>query len=110
MTQAYEMAVDALGLALTCREKKHQPHLPKKGRGIIPAFFTFVFPILFDIPHSRCSRHSLPAVVVGTDSVDVGPVHFRIKDIGSSIHGDLRPSVAARVSVAVMTTAGVDSR
>lgn len=25
MTQAYEMAVDALGLALTCREKEHQP-------------------------------------------------------------------------------------
>ena len=25
MTQAYEMAVDALGLALTCREKEQQP-------------------------------------------------------------------------------------
>lgn len=25
MTQAYEMAVDALGLALTCREKERQP-------------------------------------------------------------------------------------
>ena len=25
MAQAYEMAVDALGLALTCREKEHQP-------------------------------------------------------------------------------------
>lgn len=27
MTQAYEMAVDALGLALTCREKEHEPFL-----------------------------------------------------------------------------------
>ena len=25
ITQAYEMAVDALGLALVCREKEHQP-------------------------------------------------------------------------------------
>jgi len=25
MTQAYEMAIDALGLALTCREKERQP-------------------------------------------------------------------------------------
>lgn len=25
MTQAYEMAVNALGLALSCREKEHQP-------------------------------------------------------------------------------------
>lgn len=25
MTQAYEMAVEALGLALVCREKEHQP-------------------------------------------------------------------------------------
>ena len=25
MTQAYEMAIDALGLALTCREKEQQP-------------------------------------------------------------------------------------
>lgn len=25
MAQAYEMAVDALGLALSCREKEHQP-------------------------------------------------------------------------------------
>ncbi len=28
MTQAYEMAVDALGLALTCREKDQQPLPP----------------------------------------------------------------------------------
>lgn len=50
MTQAYEMAVDALGLALTCREKEHQP-LPSASdlTVITPEPDSFLVIVEFDI-------------------------------------------------------------
>ncbi len=36
MTQAYEMAVDALGLALTSREKEHEPFPVSSDPTVIP--------------------------------------------------------------------------
>lgn len=50
MTQAYEMAVDALGLALTCREKEKQP-LPAitDPTAITPDPDSFLVVIEFDI-------------------------------------------------------------
>lgn len=50
MTQAYEMAVDALGLALVCREKEQQP-LPVSSdpTTIIPEPDSFLVVIEFDM-------------------------------------------------------------
>ena len=50
MTQAYEMAVDALGLALTCREKEQQP-FPNASdpTGITPEANSFLVVIEFDM-------------------------------------------------------------
>lgn len=50
MTQAYEMATDALGLALTCREKEQQP-LPdiSDPTAIIPEPDSFLVVIEFDM-------------------------------------------------------------
>lgn len=50
MEQAYEMAVDALGLALTCREKEHQP-LPviSDPAVITPEPDSFLVVIQFDM-------------------------------------------------------------
>lgn len=50
MSQAYEMAVDALGLALTCREKEQQP-LPaiSDPTTIIPEPNSFLVVIEFDM-------------------------------------------------------------
>ena len=50
MTQAYEMAVDALGLALTCREKEQQP-LPDSSdpTTITPEHDAFLVVIEFDM-------------------------------------------------------------
>jgi len=50
MTQAYEMAVDALGLALTCREKEQQP-LPDSSdpTTITPETDAFLVVIEFDM-------------------------------------------------------------
>lgn len=50
MTQAYEMAVDALGFALTCREKERQP-LPAASdpTSIIPEADSFLVVIEFDM-------------------------------------------------------------
>ena len=50
MTQAYEMAVDALGLALSCREKEHQP-LPdiSDPTAITPKPDSFLVVIEFDM-------------------------------------------------------------
>ena len=50
MAQAYEMAVDALGLALTCREKEHQP-LPAASDPtvITPEQDSFLAVIEFDM-------------------------------------------------------------
>ena len=50
MTQAYEMAVDALGLALTCREKEHQPlPNPSDPTAIKPETNSFLAVIEFDM-------------------------------------------------------------
>ncbi|GFI28877.1 antitoxin HicB [Lachnospiraceae bacterium] len=50
MAQAYEMAVDALGLALTCREKEQQP-LPSASdpTTITPESDSFLAVIEFDM-------------------------------------------------------------
>lgn len=50
MTQAYEMAVDALGLALTCREKEQQP-FPNASdpTAITPEANSFLVVIEFDM-------------------------------------------------------------
>lgn len=50
MTQAYEMAVEALGLALTCREKEQQP-LPESSEpeAITPEPNSFLVVIEFDM-------------------------------------------------------------
>lgn len=50
MTQAYEMAVDALGLALTCREKERQP-IPDSSdpTTITPEPDSFLVVIEFDM-------------------------------------------------------------
>lgn len=50
MEQAYEMAADALGLALTCREKEQQP-LPAASdpTAIIPDPDSFIVVIDFDM-------------------------------------------------------------
>lgn len=50
MTQAYEMAVDALGLALTCREKE-QPPFPDSSdpTNITPEPDSFLVVIEFDM-------------------------------------------------------------
>lgn len=50
MTQAYEMAVEALGLALTCREKEQQP-LPESSEpeAITPEADSFLVVIEFDM-------------------------------------------------------------
>ena len=50
MTQAYEMAVDALGLALTCCEKEQQP-FPNASdpTGITPEANSFLVVIEFDM-------------------------------------------------------------
>lgn len=50
MTQAYEMAVDALGLALTCREKEQQP-IPDSSdpTTITPEPDSFLVVIEFDM-------------------------------------------------------------
>lgn len=50
MTQAYEMAVEALGLALTCREKEQQP-LPAASdpTAITPKPDSFLVVIEFDM-------------------------------------------------------------
>ena len=50
MAQAYEMAVDALGLALTCREKEQQP-LPdiSAPTEIVPEPGSFLVVIEFDM-------------------------------------------------------------
>lgn len=60
MTQAYEMAVDALGLALTSREKEHQP-LPAASAptAITPEPNSFLVAIEFDMlayKRRTCSR------------------------------------------------------
>ena len=50
MTQAYEMAVDALGLALTCREKEQQPlPTPSDPTAITPEANSFLVVIEFDM-------------------------------------------------------------
>ncbi len=50
MEQAYEMAVDALGLALTCREKEQQP-IPRATdpMEIVPEPDSFIAVIEFDM-------------------------------------------------------------
>lgn len=50
ITQAYEMAVDALGLALSCREKEQQP-IPTASdpTTIIPESDSFLVVIEFDM-------------------------------------------------------------
>ena len=50
MAQAYEMAVDALGLALVCREKEGQP-IPAASNpaAIVPAPGSFLAVIEFDM-------------------------------------------------------------
>lgn len=50
MTQAYEMAVDALGLALVCRENEQQPFPAiSDPTAIIPAPDSFLVVIEFDM-------------------------------------------------------------
>ena len=50
MAQAYEMAVDALGLALTSRENEHQPlPSPSDPTEIIPELDAFLVVIEFDM-------------------------------------------------------------
>lgn len=51
MTQAYEMAVDALGLALVSREKEQQPLLPiaSDPTTIVPEPESFLVVIEFDM-------------------------------------------------------------
>ena len=50
MTQAYEMAVDALGLALTCREKEQQPFPASSDPTVIsPEPNAFLVVIEFDM-------------------------------------------------------------
>lgn len=50
MTQSYEMAVDALGLALTCREKEQQPFPePSEPTVIKPEPDSFLVVIEFDM-------------------------------------------------------------
>ena len=50
MTQAYEMAVDALGLALTCREKEQLPFpAPSDPTAIFPEPNAFLVVIEFDM-------------------------------------------------------------
>lgn len=50
MSQAYEMAVDALGLALTCREKEQQPFpTVSDPTTIIPEPDSFLVVIEFDM-------------------------------------------------------------
>jgi len=50
MEQAYEMAVDALGLALACREKDHQPLPPcSDPSAIAPEPDSFLAVIGFDM-------------------------------------------------------------
>lgn len=50
MTQAYEMAVDALGLALTSREKEHEPFPVSSDPTVIPPEpNTFLVVIEFDM-------------------------------------------------------------
>lgn len=50
MTQAYEMAVEALGLALTSRENEHQPlPSPSDPTEIVPESNTFLVVIEFDM-------------------------------------------------------------
>ncbi len=50
MTQAYEMAVDALGLALTCREKEQQPFPDSSDpTSITPEPDSFLVVIEFDM-------------------------------------------------------------
>ena len=50
MAQAYEMAVDALGLALTSRENEHQPlPSPSDPPEIIPELDAFLVVIEFDM-------------------------------------------------------------
>ena len=50
MTQSYEMAVDALGLALTCREKEQQPFPePSEPTAITPEPDSFLVVIEFDM-------------------------------------------------------------
>ena len=50
MTQAYEMAVDALGLALSCREKEQQPFPDTSDpTAITPESDSFLVVIEFDM-------------------------------------------------------------
>ncbi len=50
MAQAYEMAVDALGLALACREKEQQPFpAPSDPTAILPEPDAFLVVIEFDM-------------------------------------------------------------
>lgn len=50
MAEAYEMAVDALGLALTSREKEHQPiPSPSEPSAIAPEPDSFLAVIEFDM-------------------------------------------------------------
>lgn len=50
MEQAYEMAVDALGLALTCREKERQPFPnPSDPTAVTPETDSFLAVIEFDM-------------------------------------------------------------
>lgn len=50
MSQAYEMAVEALGLALVCREKEHQPFPPASDpTELIPEPNSFLAVIEFDM-------------------------------------------------------------
>ena len=50
MAQAYEMAVDALGLALTCREKELQPlPEPSDPTAIAPEANSFLVVVEFDM-------------------------------------------------------------
>lgn len=62
MAQAYEMAVDALGLALTCREKEQQP-LPSASdpTTITPESDSFLVVIEFDMLayKKRTNSHSV---------------------------------------------------
>lgn len=58
MTQAYEMAVDALGLALDCREKEHQPFpTASDPTAIVPESDSFLVVIEFDmLAYKKCTN------------------------------------------------------
>ena len=63
MTQAYEMAVDALNLALICREKEHQP-LPDSSdpTSISLEPDSFLVVIEFDLRAYNTHYYQLPDV------------------------------------------------